>query len=152
MTIARDTSEHLDWLESEAIHVMREVAATFEPETAQTMGLSVRVGEDEKTIVGYDAESETVFVDRRRSGVVDFHEDFAARDEAPLALHNGQVKLHVLVDRSSVEVFANEGARVLTHRIFPDSTSTGVEAFASGGTAQLTQLDAWSLRSIWANR
>ena len=149
---ARSLSDTMSLSEDGVSGTLLEVAATFEPETAQTMGLSVRVGEDEKTIVGYDAESETVFVDRRRSGVVDFHEDFAARDEAPLALHNGQVKLHVLVDRSSVEVFANEGARVLTHRIFPDSTSTGVEAFASGGTAQLTQLDAWSLRSIWANR
>jgi sucrose-6-phosphate hydrolase SacC (GH32 family) len=65
---------------------------------------------------------------------------------------NGRIKLHVLVDRSSVEVFANDGARVLTHRIFPDSASDGVELFTEGGTAQLTRLDAWSLRSIWAAR
>lgn len=41
---------------------------------------------------------------------------------------------------------------MLTHRIFPSPDSDGVELFAEGGTARLTRLDAWSLRSIWADR
>jgi fructan beta-fructosidase len=129
-----------------------ELIAEFEPGTAETVGLSVRKGENEQTQVGYDAEAETVFVDRTNAGADDFHEAFSDRDEAPLKLQNGQVKLHVLVDRSSVEVFANDGARVLTHRIFPDSASNDVDLFAKGGTAQLTRLDAWSLQSIWSTR
>ena len=128
-----------------------ELVAEFEPGDAETLGLNVRVGEDEHTTIGYNASSETVFVDRIASGTSDFHEDFAARDEAPLALQNGRVKLRVLVDWSSVEVFANDGARVLTHRIFPDSSSDGVSVFADGGSAQLTRLDAWPLQSIWDN-
>lgn len=129
-----------------------ELVAEFEPGTAETVGLNVRVGEDERTRIGYDAQAGAVFVDRADAGVDDFHDAFAARDEAPLPLRDGRVKLHVLVDRSSVEVFANDGARVLTHRIFPDASSDGVELFAEGGTAQLTRLDAWSLRSIWGTR
>lgn len=126
-----------------------ELVATFEPGEAETFGLNVRVGEGEKTVVGYDAEAGAVFVDRRSAGATGFHEDFPGRYEAPLALQDGRVKLHVLVDWSSVEVFANDGARVLTHRIFPDGESEGVEFFAEGGAAQLVSLDAWSLRSIW---
>jgi len=126
-----------------------ELRATFEPDDAETVGLNVRSGGDEKTTIGYNAGARSVFVDRRESGIVDFHDAFAARNEAPLALQDGRVTLHVFVDRSSVEVFANDGARVLTHRIFPDSTSNGVSLFANGGTARLVQLDAWSLRSIW---
>ena len=38
---------------------------------------------------------------------------------------------------------------VLTDQIFPDATSTGVAAFATGGTATLTDLTAWRLASIW---
>jgi len=129
-----------------------ELVATFEPETAETVGLHVRTGDDQHTTVGYDAAAEAVFVDRTDAGADGFHEDFAARDEAPLALQEGRVKLHVFVDWSSVEVFANDGARVLTHRIFPDADSDGVELFSRGGTAQLVRLDAWSLRSIWADR
>jgi fructan beta-fructosidase len=129
-----------------------ELVATFEPGTAETVGLNVRTGDDQHTTVGYDAAAEAVFVDRTDAGTDDFHEDFPARDEAPLALRDGQVTLHVFVDWSSVEVFANDGRRVLTHRIFPDPDSDGVELFANGGAARLARLDAWSLRSIWADQ
>jgi fructan beta-fructosidase len=127
-----------------------EIVAEFEPGDAETVGLNVRAGGDENTTIGYDTADQTVFVDRTASGTSDFHEDFTARDEAPLALHNGRVKLRVLVDWSSVEVFANDGARVLTHRIFPAPSSDGVSVFAERGSAQLTRLDAWPLQSIWA--
>ena len=129
-----------------------EIVAEFAPDDAETVGLSVREGESERTVVGYDAATDSVFVDRRRAGASDFHDAFAARDSAPLAPRNGRVKLHVFVDRSSVEVFANDGARVLTHRIFPDPASDGVSLVADGGSARLVRLDAWSLGSIWSDR
>jgi len=126
-----------------------ELVATFEPGDADAVGLRVRKGEGEHTVVGYDAESGEVFVDRTASGRVDFHDAFPTRSAAPLAPEDGRIKLRVFVDWSSVEVFANDGARVLTHRIFPNPESEGVSLFADGGPAQLTRLKAWSLRSIW---
>lgn len=129
-----------------------ELTAVFEPGTAQTVGLNVRVGETERTTVGYDVDSETVFVDRTGAGTADFHDEFAARNEAPLSLQDDRVELHVLVDWSSVEVFANDGARVLTHRIFPDSGSDGISLVSTGGIARLVRLDAWHLQSVWENR
>ena len=129
-----------------------DIVAEFDPGDANTVGLHVRTGPDERTIVEYDATTDSVFVDRTLSGAVDFAEGFAARNAAPLSPTDGRVTLRVLVDRSSIEVFANGGARVLTHRIFPAPSSDGVAAFASGGTATLLSLDAWSLRSIWRDR
>lgn len=58
---------------------------------------------------------------------------------------DGVVRLHVFVDRSSVEVFGNEGQVVMTERIFPDAGSLGVEVFADGGEAVLTALDIYAL-------
>ena len=130
---------------------MLELITTFEPGDADTVGLHVRAGENEKTVIGYDAGVDSIFVDRTDAGTDAFHKDFPARDSAPLALREGRVKLHVFVDRSSVEVFANDGARVLTHRIFPDSTSDGVSLVATGDSARLMRLDAWSLQSLWAD-
>ena len=37
----------------------------------------------------------------------------------------------------------------LTDQIFPDPSSTGVAAFAEGGTATLDRMQAWQLKSIW---
>jgi levanase len=38
---------------------------------------------------------------------------------------------------------------VLIAEIFPDPSSTGVDAFADNGTAKLTHLQLWRLASIW---
>jgi levanase len=58
------------------------------------------------------------------------------------------VHLHVLVDTSSVEVFADKGQVVLTDQIFPDPTSNGVSLYANG-TATLQLEVGWHLKSIW---
>lgn len=129
-----------------------ELMADFFPGSASTVGLTIRVGKRERTIVGYDAASHSVFTDRTRSGSSSIGGGFPARHTAPLTAHKDHVSLHVLVDRSSVEVFANGGERVLTHRIFPAPGSTGVSVFATGGTAEVASLDAWTLRSVWSDR
>jgi fructan beta-fructosidase len=126
-----------------------EIQAVFEPGTASEFGLKVRVGKGEETLVGYDTKRGMVFVDRTRSGRSDFHPKFADRHSGPLAAQPGRIRLHIFVDRSSVEAFAGEGETVLTDLIFPSSASQGLELFASGGSAKLVRLDVWKLRSIW---
>uniref|UniRef100_UPI0004C21C3F GH32 C-terminal domain-containing protein n=1 Tax=Streptomyces sp. NRRL S-455 TaxID=1463908 RepID=UPI0004C21C3F len=61
----------------------------------------------------------------------------------------GKLKLRVLVDWSSVEVFGGNGEAVITDQIFPDPSSTGVQVFAEDGTATLDRVQTWQLRSIW---
>jgi len=68
---------------------------------------------------------------------------------APLAARHGKVRLRVLVDWSSVEVFADEGQTVITDQIFPSASSDGVALFADGGTARVDSLKIRRLRSSW---
>lgn len=126
-----------------------ELIAEFEVGDADVVGLKVRTGEGEETLVGYDVASREVFVDRTESGEVDFHPGFAARHAGPLAAEDGRVRLRVFVDWSSVEVFAGDGQTVITDRIFPSPESDGVALFAEGGTARLVSLDVWELASAW---
>ena len=74
---------------------------------------------DSRRWSGMTAESGEVFIDRSESGLnpgegaTDVH-------AAPLEPDSdGQVKLHIFVDRSSVELFANDGLRTITDVIFP---------------------------------
>jgi fructan beta-fructosidase len=133
-----------------------EIEATFAIDTgaggAREFGLKVRAGDGEETLVGVDPRAGRLFVDRSRSGRVDFHEDFTAngRETAPLPVENGRVRLRVFVDWSSVEVFAGDGRSVVTDQIFPSPGSEGVELFATGGAARLVSLRAWPLASAWA--
>jgi len=63
-------------------------------------------------VIGYDAEGGELYVDRTRSGQADFSRDFPGVQRAPLAARHGKVHLHILVDWSSVEVFADRGQSV----------------------------------------
>ncbi len=58
-------------------------------------------------------------MDRTRSGRTNFHRAFPARHEAPLRVTDGRVTLRLLIDTSSLEVFAQNGETVLTELIFP---------------------------------
>ncbi|TQI80293.1 beta-fructofuranosidase [Serratia fonticola] len=56
--------------------------------------------------------------------------------------------LHIFVDRSSLEVFANQGEACLTSRIYPQQGDSNVGLFAEAGCAQFGQIEAWTLNAI----
>lgn len=75
---------------------------------------------------------------------------FASVSRAPLALpRSGRLQLRVLVDHSSVEVFADRGRRVITDQVFPGPASDRVALFAEGGRASVRGLNVWPMESIW---
>ena len=59
------------------------------------------------------------------------------------------MKLHVFLDRSSVEVFVNDGEVVLTDRIYPSPGSDGIELYSNGGQGKVLSLSIWKLGTIW---
>jgi beta-fructofuranosidase len=59
-----------------------------------------------------------------------------------------RLKLHIFIDRSIVEVFANDRCS-LTSRVYPKPDSQGIRLFANGGPVSLTSLDAWHMNPIW---
>ncbi|HUG55414.1 MAG TPA: GH32 C-terminal domain-containing protein, partial [Vicinamibacteria bacterium] len=122
-----------------------EIEAEIEPGQATEVGLSVRRGRQDETRVGYDVARRELYVDRSRSGAVAFHPAFAARHRAPLPLEDGRLRLRVLVDASSVEVFGGGGRVVLTELVFPGEGSDGVALFARGGRTGLVTVRAWRL-------
>jgi fructan beta-fructosidase len=126
-----------------------EIVVELEAGTASEFGLKVRTGEGEETVIGIDPRAGNLFVDRTRSGEAGFHDEFASRQTAPVQLHDGRVRLHVFVDWSSVEVFADSGRTVITDRIFPTPASDGVALYATGGSARLHSLETWPMASIW---
>ncbi|MGZ9166247.1 MAG: glycoside hydrolase family 32 protein [Anaerolineales bacterium] len=108
-------------------------------------GLRVRVGEREQTTIGYNPKYRTLLVDRTHSGQVDFKDGFASIHFAELYPMNDIVRLHIFVDSSSVEVFANDGLIAFSECIFPAEQSQGLELFAEGGNIMLRSLDIYQL-------
>jgi beta-fructofuranosidase len=127
-----------------------ELLVELAPGSDGVCGVVVRRSPDdaEQTRIAYDAGQDLLIVDRTRSSLalgVD-HNPHAA----PLTLEPGEpLRLHIFIDRSVLEIFAN--ARVsITTRIYPTRPdSLGVGLLAEAADARLEALDAWQLRSIW---
>jgi len=126
-----------------------EILAEFKAQDAEKFGINVRTGNGQRTVVGYDVNRDGIYVDRTKSGNVAFNATFPSVEFAPLKVENGIVTLRILVDRSSVEVFADRGQRTITDQIFPDRDSKGIQVFSTGGRAQLNKITIWQLRSAW---
>ena len=69
--------------------------------------------------------------------------------DAPLNIVDGKVKLRVIVDRMSIEIFANDGAVQLCRNFVPpDNAQYAIKVFGKKGLADVV-LKAHQLRSIW---
>ncbi len=126
-----------------------EIDAEFEPENAEEIGFRLRKGDNIETLVGVLPSTNMLFVDRTHSGDVSFSKDFPGRYTTTLQ-GTKRVRLHIFVDRSSVEVFANDGEKVMTDRVYPPPGSNGIELYSRGGGGKVVSLRIWLLESIWA--
>lgn len=104
------------------------------------VGLKLRVSENEETVISYDIDNNKLTLDRSKSG-----EEFALEwgTTRSVDLICKTLKLRVFVDTSSIEVFINDGEKVLTSRIFPSKKSRGIKFFATEKCSVIA--DIWSI-------
>jgi levanase/fructan beta-fructosidase len=121
------------------------IDAELHPGKSNKSGFIVGATKDgsKKIEVGYDAENHQIYVDCTSS-------ESANKDKrnlvqtAPIKPVNGIVRLRVLVDRSSLEVFGNNGEQVISTMIYPDSGADELSAFATGN-AVISTLKIWDM-------
>jgi fructan beta-fructosidase len=124
-----------------------EIEASLLPGRGE-VGFRVRKGQEEQTVIAASAKDGRLFIDRVHSGLVFFSPDFPGRHESTLHW-TSPIKLHIFLDRSSVQVFANDGERVLTDRIYPSPGSDALEIFSNSRGGKIKSLTIWKLNSIW---
>ncbi len=114
---------------------------TLRPGQAKLLTLNVLQSEAERTTLRYDVARQELTLDRTQSGNVGFHPRFASTLEtAHVPLRNGQLQLRLLVDKSVVEVFAQDGETTLTDLVFPQQHTGRITLTADGAEAQVTEL------------
>ncbi len=109
-----------------------DIEAEIEVPTDGKVGLRVR-GE----AVVYDAAAKTLSCLGR---------------SAPLEPIKGRIRLRILVDRTSIEVFGNDGQASLTSCVLLRQKDRSVGVFAEGQSARIVSLTAHTLRSAWRTR
>lgn len=99
-----------------------------------------------KVVMTYDAVAHTLSFDRTKSGVVDFSQDFPAVTVAPTFETDNRISLRIFIDRSSIEVFGNNGNFVMTNLVFPTIPYTRLSVSARGGNAKIENLQIYSIK------
>lgn len=128
---------------------MLEIQLELEPSTAKQLGIKVRRSPDgeEETLLYYDLNEATLSVDRSKT-TQHPGEKCSGVQGGKLELLGENLKLHIYLDRSMVEAYAN-GLKSLTTRVYPSrNDALGLEIWGDGELL-VKSMEIWDLQSIW---
>jgi beta-fructofuranosidase len=126
-----DSSHILDGIRGDTL----EIAVSLAPQGAEKCGIKVRrSAAGEGVLLQFDGTHLEV-----------------AGTKVPLSPDSigENLDLRIFLDRSVMEVFAEEGRLAVTRVIYPDQSAGGIEVFAKGGTAEVTSVEIWPMQPVW---
>ena len=106
-----------------------EIKAEIEPGDAAAFGFDIRGHKVEYSVRGKQISS--------------------LGKSAPLSPKGGKIKLQILVDRTSIEVFGNDGRVSMASCFLPNPAERSLKIFSTGGEAKIVSLKVYPLRSAW---
>ncbi len=126
-----------------------ELNLTFTPTSKAEPIFGLRIFSDDThfTEIAFDRAKNQFYIDRTKSSR-DIAPDFPAHTAAPLTLTR-PYDLKLIVDRSSVEAFAQDGTIAMTDLIFPLTPTSRIEAFTATGKTIPIKGTLYPLHSIW---
>lgn len=111
------------------------IIGSFKIKTADSFGFVVRLDKkDNGTEIMYNTKSKTLTC-MNKSVVIE-----------PV---DGVLKLEILLDRSSIEIFANDGKAVMSSCFVPSDNAYGLYLFNTGGELFVEKLEVYPMKSIW---
>lgn len=143
-TSVAEVNRQLAGVRGDLLHLTLELARG----SAGQYGLDVRRSPDaaELTRVFHDATSQRHAVDRTRSGSVSALTPNLGVQGGPLALGGETLKLDVYVDRSMIEVYAND-RKSITTRAYPGrADALGVQVWTNGAEAVVKSIKVWAMK------
>ena len=98
--------------------------------------------------IGFDENKNAFFVDRTKAGKSDFDPEFAAIHYAPRIAKSKRSNLSVILDNSSIELFADGGLTSMTEIFFPDQPFN--ECHTEENSKLFDAIEISQLKSIWS--
>jgi fructan beta-fructosidase len=149
--VASTPSEELRKLEREKIKTTKEGSVTtaridgavrVELSTAELKNFTISLANsiNQELKIGFDSASNSYYIDRSRSGNVQFEKGFGARHTAPRISVSKSDSITLIIDNSSVELFAGQGLGVLTSIFFPDEEFNSLRIDGEFDQVDITEL------------
>jgi fructan beta-fructosidase len=98
-----------------------------------TVSLSNELGEH--LDFGYDSSTNQFFIDRSFAGVKDFNNEFGVKHFAPRLATLKNTSFYAIVDKTSIEFFADEGLTVMTDIFFPNAPYNKINIYSNNKQA-----------------
>ena len=115
-------------------------------------GMQFENDKSEKLIIGYDAFKEWYFVDRTNFIITKENSQFKGMDVMPSYSSDSIMVIRMIIDDSSIELFASNGKQVMTENFSTDSKFNKISLFAENGIIQVEKLQITILKSIWERK
>jgi fructan beta-fructosidase len=124
-----------------------ELDLQFDASSAEAFGIRIYSDEQHWTEIGFDRQKREFYIDRTKSGL-EIASDFPVTTKAPV-ISERPYDLKLIVDRSSVEAYAQSGTIAMTDLIYPPSQQSRIQVFSSNGKPVAATGRLWKLNSIW---
>lgn len=116
---------------------------------AENFGVELGNTKGETYKIGYEPKTQKFYSDRTNSGKMDFSDVFGNKKHVAQHLSRGKtLKIRLIFDTASVEMFAGGGATALTDIFFPSEDFTRFKIYSNGGKTVFLRAKAWNLKSI----
>jgi len=116
-----------------------ELQVVYDAEEASEFGLKLRANNQEETLLLYNKKDETFILNIDKSGI-----GSKGERRTKINLINNKLKLRIFVDKCSIEVFINEGEKVMTSLIYPSKDALEIKAF-SKGQCNIELFEKWDI-------
>lgn len=92
-----------------------------------------------------------LYSSRIEAGLKDFESRFAQNAHRHMDVYDleGEVKFDIFLDRSSVELFVNDGQLVMTDLLFPREDYENIYLFSQNGSLRIKGFITTRLKNIW---
>lgn len=127
-----------------------EVILGFNPEKAShPFGLRLENSKGESLTITFDRKLNGFMVDRTGAGKGDFYQGFRTSHIGQRDYDAKTVKFHLIIDKSSVELFADDGRLVMTEIFFPNEDFNQLSLYVENGVVDFNGGEIHELKSIW---
>ncbi len=146
LNIPKMELKELKTIDSKNVKKEIKLSVDLSKTTASNFGIILSNSKNEKVEIGYDVLKKQFFIDRTEGGKKAFSKEYNVNQYAPRISPNTILKMHLIIDVASVELFADNGATTMTSIFFPNEDFTTTQIFSKNGNTHILNGQLWHLK------
>lgn len=122
-----------------------------EMENSSQIKVSLKNDLDQYINIIYNKRDHQLIIDRTHADRDDLHANSVRKHAVNIPVDLSTVEMEIFYDRSTVEVFFNDGRWITTDLVFPMKPYNQLEISTTGNPAKIDKLKISSIQSVWRN-